>query len=245
MRHIRDKFGNILYCIRDDGTITDKFDCNAVGHLKSDRITDKYNINTLYRIRTDGTITDKHDCDIIGHIREDGSITDKYDIHRRGSVDAPSSGNSNSSADTGCLGAIFSFLWAVVTFVFVVAIPFLFVYLIIPEYLGFTWVGFLCFIFGGLCASTGLLPLAFFFILIPTLVIQPLHYIYWILVIVVKIKTHCTKKAMLKLFWNWFLKGPFAFPALVLIMEENNIMPRFTKVLNNIIGFFRRIFAKK
>lgn len=243
MRYIRDKVGDIIYCIRDDGTITDRFDCDIIGHLKNDRITDKFDIDTLYKIRPDGTITDKYDCEIIGHIREDGKITDEYDIGVKGRVDTPESSNGNS--DTGCLGAIFSFLWAVVIFVFVVIIPFLFVYLLIPEILGFTWIGYLCFVLGGLCAPTGLLPLAFFFMAIPYLIIQPLFYIYWVLVIVVKIKTHCTKKVMLKLFWKWFLKGPIAFSELASIMEENNIMPKITKILNNIIGFFKRILAKK
>ncbi len=96
MRKIYDRFGDVLYCIRDDGTITDKWDVDVVGHLRSDRITDKFDIDTLFRIRSDGTITDKWDVDVIGHIRSDGTITDKWDIDRHGSVDMPESTSSDS-----------------------------------------------------------------------------------------------------------------------------------------------------
>jgi CCR4-NOT transcriptional regulation complex NOT5 subunit len=77
MRKIYNRYSEVLYCIRDDGTITDKWDVDVIGHLHSDRITDKFDIDTLFRIRSDGTITDKWDVDIIGHIRSDGTITDK------------------------------------------------------------------------------------------------------------------------------------------------------------------------
>ena len=93
MRYVKNKFGDIIYCVRDDGTITDKFDCDVVGHLKNDRITDKFDVDTLYRIRPDGTVTDKYDCDIIGHI----------DIQKRTDV-----------SNTGCLGVIFSSIWYLV-----------------------------------------------------------------------------------------------------------------------------------
>lgn len=94
MRRIYDRYGDTLYCIRDDGTITDKWDVEVIGHMRSDRITDKWDTETLYRIRSDGTITDKWDVEVIGHICADGTITDKWDIDRKGSMDIPSSDSS-------------------------------------------------------------------------------------------------------------------------------------------------------
>ena len=237
MRHIRNKFGDIIYCIRDDGTITDKFDCDVIGHLKGDRITDKFDIDTLYRIRPDGTITDKYDCDVIGHIRDDGSITDKYDIDKKGSVDGYNS--SGSSSDSGCLGAVFALLWGIISFLFVVVIPFYFVYMLAPSYLGFSWVGLLCAVLSILFVSTGIVPLAIPFILVFS-IIEILFGIYWVLVIIIKIKTRCTRMDVLKLFGKWFLKGPFAFVDVANIMSENNIMPRIARLLNKVFDRVRK-----
>lgn len=240
MRHIRNKFGDIIYCIRDDGTITDKFDCDVVGHLKGDRITDKFDIDTLYRIRQDGTITDKYDCDIIGHIREDGSITDKYDIDKHGRIDNSSSGSS----DTGCLGAVFALLWGIISFVFVVIIPFLFVYYIIPLYLGLSWVGILSVFLAICCGSIGLIPITFIFAFI-TVIIECAFWPYYIIAVIIKIKTRCSKKEFLKLFWKWFLKGPVAYVDLVNLLNETNTLPRVAKFYSKRIEFFKKIFKKK
>lgn len=152
----------------------------------------------------------------------------------------PPSGDS----DAGCLGAIFALLWGIISFVFVVLIPFLFVYIWLPEVLGPSWIGYLFGVLIILCASSGLLPLVYIFA-IPVAIIQLLFYVYWLLVIIVKVKTGCSKKEMLKLFWKWFLKGPLAYPILIDIMNENNIMPKTTVVLKKLNNWFSNIFKKK
>ena len=221
MRHIRDKFGNILYCIRDNGTITDKFDCNVVGYLKNDRIIDKFNINTIYRIRPDGTITDKHDCDVIGHIREDGSITDEYDIHKCGSVDVATSSTSDTrtSFSGGIFTLIFGTLGAILGFVVYKAIPFLFTYVIAPDWVGRTWIIFVGIMFLGI----GVEPVALAFAYI-SIICQLAFYPYWIMLIVYRVKKQITTKTMLSFYWKWFLKGPFAYKNIITLKKgmENN-----------------------
>ncbi len=204
MRHIRNKFGDIIYCIRDDGTITDKFDCDVVGHLKGDRITDKFDIDTLYRIRQDGTITDKYDCDIIGHIREDGSITDKYDIDTQGRVDVPHS--SGGSSDTGCLSALFGLVVLLFAKILWPIFKLIFVYYCIPVWAGATWLLFLPTVF----IPTGITPLA-----IASAIASGLCFMafwpYGIMVIILKFKKQITTKEQLSFYGKWFLKGPFAY----------------------------------
>lgn len=99
MRKIYDRYGSVLYCIRDDGVITDKWDTDVIGHLRHDRITDKYDLETLYRISSDGTVKDKWDSEVVGHIRSDGTITDKWDLDKQGKIDVDSS-SSSSGTDT-------------------------------------------------------------------------------------------------------------------------------------------------
>lgn len=218
MKHIRNKFGDIMYCIRDDGTITDKFDCEIIGHLKGDRITDKFDIDTLYRIRQDGTITDKYDCNIIGHIREDGNITDKYDIDRHGKIDGFNS--SSDSSDTGCVGSFFSLLGLllmgilkILWFIF----KLIFVYYCIPTYASMTWLMFLPAIF---------IPIGIPYLDIASAIASGLCYVafwpYGIMLIIYKIKKQITTKELLGFYGKWFLKGPFAYKDLSVLKKNLN-----------------------
>ena len=67
--------------------------------------------------------------------------------------------SSNGSTDSGCLSAIFALLWGIISFVFVVIIPFLFIYYIIPCCLGLSWIGI--FLLMALIPSAGAIPLLF------------------------------------------------------------------------------------
>ena len=199
MRHIRNKFGDIIYCIRDDGTITDKFDCDVVGHLKGDRITDKLDIDTLYRIRQDGTITDKYDCDIIGHIREDGSITDKYDIDTQGRVDVPHSSSGSSEVD------LLSIIVGLIV-ILIKIIPALFMYFLLPLLLSQT-IWFFLFIFLS-APLIGFNPfIAYGGMVIMYVVALP----YWYILFAKKRKKHMTWKETFKYYRKWYIKGPWAY----------------------------------
>lgn len=153
--------------------------------------------------------------------------------------DSTSVSSSGASSETGFLSAIFALLWGIISFLFVVVIPFYFVYILAPSYLGLSWVGLLCAVLSILFASTGIVPLAIPFILVFS-IIETLFGIYWVLVIIIKIKTRCTRIDVLKLFGKWFLKGPFAFVDVANIMSENNIMPRITRLLNKIFDRVRK-----
>lgn len=211
MNYIKDKYGNIVYCIRDNGTITDKFDCNVVAHIKEDRITDKFSINTLYRIRKDGTITDKYDCNTIGHIREDGKITDKYDIDVYGNIAFPYSSHSSNSF----LGSILSLISAILMFIIFVIVPFVFIYVLIPVLSGMTWLYWIIIPF----AATGIIP-ATIILGVIVIIFQNAFYPYWIMLIIYRAKKQITTKKMLSLYWKWFLKGPLAYKDIITLRNE-------------------------
>lgn len=153
--------------------------------------------------------------------------------------DSTSVSSSSASSETGFLSAIFALLWGIISAIFVYVLSPFFVYLWIPTVLGISWIGFIGAFLTILCASLGLVPLAIPFIILVS-IIELLFYVYWVLVIVVKIKTHSTRKEMLKLFGKWFLKGPFAFVDVANIMAENNIMPRITRLLNKAFDRVRK-----
>lgn len=213
MRHIRNKFGDIIYCIRDDGTITDKFDCDVVGHLKGDRITDKFDIDTLYRIRQDGTITDKYDCDIIGHIREDGSITDKYDIDTQGRVDVPHS--SGGSSDTGCLGSIFSLIGLLIIGLFKLIFyyyKFALLYLMFPIW---STVTVYCFSIVIIIGILGVSPDIVLVLSVIASVLVLISLPYWVILFIQKKKRRMTWKETFKYYGKWFIKGPWAYKDII------------------------------
>lgn len=220
MRYIRNKFGDVIYCIRDDGTITDKFDCDVIGHLNGDRITDKFNIDTLYRIRQDGTITDKYDCDIIGHIRDDGTITDKYDIGTYGKVDV--SNSSSGSSDSGCLYSLFYFigflLRKIIIMIFIclkVIVKYAFLYYMLPFYASVT----IYYLIAGVLSILLLLSTLGIVFGIIDLFVVAISIPYWIILFIQKRKRKMTWKETLKYYGKWFIKGPWAYKD---IMELKN-----------------------
>ncbi len=245
MRYIRNKFGDIIYCIRDDGTITDKFDCDVIGHLKSDRITDKFDIDTLFRIRQDGTITDKYDCDIIGHIREDGSITDKYDIGTQGRVDVPNS--SSGSSDSGCLSSLLSLVVLVIGGLLKLLWPLIKIYFIaiwLPCVVAPSLFGWASGMLAILCVPVGLMLFTYLFVAItgvPFFLFMP----YWAVLMWQKIKKQMTWKEVCSYYWKWFLKGPFAYLELTRTLNNNKSMPQVASLLDKIINWFKKIFKKK
>ncbi len=219
MRHIRNKFGDIIYCIRDDGTITDKFDCDVVGHLKGDRITDKFDIDTLYRIRQDGTITDKYDCDIIGHIREDGSITDKYDIDTQGRVDIPHS--SSGDSDTGCLGTLFSLIGLLIMGLFKLLFyfyKFVFLYLVFPVWATATVYYFVIFI---ITAVLGVLPAIALVLGVIESILVLISFPYWVILFSQKRKRQMNWKETFKYYGKWFIKGPWAYKDIIELKNKS------------------------
>lgn len=154
---------------------------------------------------------------------------------------------SSSDEDGGffslILSLLLSLLIAIVKFIFVKVIPFLCVYALIPQYVCCSLLGCICIIIYVLLALVGLFPIAIIFV-IPAMIVAYSFIPYYIFVIVIKVKTKCSWKDVLKMFWKWFLKGPFAYPELINVMEENNIMPKATKVANKIINFFKIKFSK-
>ena len=102
-----------------------------------------------------------------------------------------------------------------------------------------TWIAILCVIFENLGFAVGanicgFLCVLFMFISIP----------YWILVIVHKHKQKLKWHKILKYYLKWFLKGPFAYPEILTIANENNLMPKMTKFLNKIVFGLKNIFSK-
>lgn len=156
-----------------------------------------------------------------------------------------------SSSDEGggffsfILSLLLSLLIAIVKFVFVKVIPFLCVYVVIPQYVFGSLLGYISLMLGVvLFELVGLFQIVVIFE-IPLIFAYFLFIPYYIFVIAVKVKTKCSWKDVLKMFWKWFLKGPFAYPELINIMEENNIMPKATKIANKLINFFKEKFSKK
>ncbi len=151
---------------------------------------------------------------------------------------------STTDSNLGCLSSIFALLWGIISFLFVVIIPFIFVYWIIPvNILSLPLVGCILMVifiplaligFTPMLVLAGIIGYAFYILFIP----------YYICTIAIKIKTKCSRTEMLKLFWKWFLKGPLAYPNLVEIMASNNVMPKTTQLLNKIIGFVSQKFKK-
>ncbi len=204
MRYIYNKHGDTMYCIRDDGKITDKHDCDVVAHFKENCIKDKFNIDTLYKIRPDGTITDKWDSDIVGHITEDGLIMDKFQTSRLGYIRSRS-----SSGET----EIFDVILAILAFVFMLifkAVRFLAVYFFAPLLSGRTWL----FIIYVAFAAIGILPLTIALAIVTEIILVS-FYPYWGLLIAKKVKKEIDLKEMLRFYRLWFIKGPFAYKELL------------------------------
>lgn len=210
MRYIKNKFGDVIFCIRDDGTITDKFDCDVIGHLKGDRITDRFDVDTLYKIRQDGTITDKYDCDIIGHIREDGNITDKYDVNIQGRVDTPVS--TTGSSDSSCLSGIVALVFMGI----IKLIKGCFLYIYIP-----------CFLISGTILQF-LLTLLFFatqskalgWITIYCIIMHILSIPYLVILFIQKRKRKMSWGETFKYYGKWFLKGPLAYKDIIALKNS-------------------------
>lgn len=168
------------------------------------------------------------------------------------SYDNQSNVNTTDYSSSDESGGFFSFIFslllflimAIVKFIFVKVIPFLFIYALIPQYVCCSLLGCICIIIYVLFALIGLFPIAIIFV-IPATMIAYLFIPYYIFVIAVKNKTKRSKKEVLKLFWRWFLKGPFAYPEVINIMNENNIMPKATATANKIIDFLKKTFSKK
>lgn len=151
---------------------------------------------------------------------------------------------SSSDESGGFLDVVLALIGSIIHFIFVKVIPCYFIYFWLPSTFMITWFGIICLIICMIFAYVGLVPLIILFG-IPLMIIQYLFIPYYIFVVVVKIKTKCSTKEIFKLFWGWFLKGPFAYPEVVNIMTENNIMPKVTKIANKIIVFFKKKFSKK
>ena len=182
-------------------------------------------------------------------INSGNSVVDSNGDESYSVYTASSSGESTGffSSILVLIGSAFVFLFVkVIPFLFVEVIPFALVYFWIPIHayiIGVTlWVNliFCCLI--NICTG-GIFTTLLFGIL--NMISLCLFIVYYICVISIKIMTKCSREDVLKMFCKWFLKGPFAFPTLIGIMTENNIMPRITKIANKIIDFLKKKFPKK
>lgn len=198
MTYIKNKYGGIIYCIRPDGEITDRWDVSTVGHLKEDRITDKFDIETLYHIRPDGTVTDKYDVEIVGHI-------DRSLINRM----------TSNSDGIGFLETILNILGIILLLIFK-ALKLVFKYALVPRMCEFTVYFFLSLI---ICASFTIIWMW----VVTCIVVYLLEILF--IPFLVKLIVRRTKKIItvkeyyILLFW-WFITGPYAYVKLGRIDKE-------------------------
>ena len=68
---------------------------------------------------------------------------------------------------------------------------------------------------------------------------------YWVALLWQKFKKRLSWKEVCSFYWKWFIKGPFAYPALAKMLEEKQSMPKVVAAINKVSGWLKKIFTKK
>ena len=113
----------------------------------------------------------------------------------------------------------------------------------IPLYLGISWMGIISIFLAVQFGNLNIYPITIISGLLLAIIMYS-FFPYYIIAIIAKIKTKCSKREFLKLFWKWFLKGPIAYVDLLDFLNKKNTMPKVAKFISNLIEFFKKVFKK-
>ncbi|MCI8589376.1 MAG: hypothetical protein HFE77_01505 [Clostridiales bacterium] len=122
--------------------------------------------------------------------------------------------SKNGDSDSSFLEVIFSLLVYLVARIIWPVISFLFVYWTIPMTSSLTWLiwpmGF-----SGMVSPLLMIPIAILMV-----ICHISFYPYWIKLIIFKVHKQITTKIMLKMYWKYFLKGPFAYKDMKVLQDS-------------------------
>lgn len=150
---------------------------------------------------------------------------------------------TSSDSETGCLTVIFDIILVLIGFILKLLRPFFLVFYL-PNFVSFTLCGTICLILAVIFALTGIIPLVCIFMAL-VCINYFLFFPFWIILIWQKFKKRLSWKEVCSFYWKWFIKGPFAYPALAKMLEEKQSMPKVVAAINKVSGWFKKIFTKK
>ena len=146
---------------------------------------------------------------------------------------------TSSDSETSFLTVIFDIILVILGFLFKLLRVFFLAYLL-PGWASITLYGLI------LMLLTELIPAVF---PVAMTVVFLLFYLffppYCVALLWQKFKKRLSWKEVCSFYWKWFIKGPFAYPALAKMLEEKQSMPKVVSAINKVSGWLKKIFTKK